>query len=301
MTLATLSVGHRSGGLCLFNTRSILRDIVQEAGDKAGIGKLVPKQPAASTTLRNSMLELGVATYGKRRKQPIVVRQLVDSKGFECVRVLTGADRNQYLFLFSAHIDNNWNVNVLDLNDGPSTADGLPVTALWVESTLQEVVYRLRDYLPGPVVSQVVVRGLKQWGAMPLKEDGGAWFLNSVYLPQYRAFADHVRDNGGKGDGPRFSVTEFSIDANPDTVSHVVEQVRTTVKEGVEAIMSEVLDAAGGMTDRSIEVRIAKCNKMLALVQQYVDAFGVSMPDLTDAIEQCRQAVAVNRLLSSAV
>lgn len=295
MTPTELTIGHRSGGICLLSSKTTLRDRVQDAGDQAGIGKFVPKQPAVSTTLRNSMLAVGQVLFGKKRKQPLVVRQLDNPRSFECVRVLPGTTRNEYVQLFSASIDDYWSVQLLDCY-GQHLLPAYQVSA--VDGTLQSMVYQMRDYLPAQVVSQVIVRGLQYWGAMPLKPDGGAWFLDGRHIDNYRTFASVVR---GNGDGPLFQVTVFDIDGNPETAGHVLNKVRTTVQTGIDEIMQEVMEATGGMTDRSIQVRLNKANNFLALVEQYEELMGIDMPELRDAIERTKQAVAVNRLLAAAV
>jgi len=236
------------------------------------------------------MQEIGNGLYGKKRKQPIVPRH-IDDNAFECVRVVPTSDRNEYHHLFSASIDRQWNVTVLAHNHDHN--------GYMVQTALDNAIVQLRDYLPAPVVSQVTVRILQSWKAMSMSEQGGVWFLADDHLDNYREYARILR--GANNNGPRLTLTTFSIDSNPDTVEQVLSQVRDTVKAGVEEIMRDVLEATGGMNDRSINVRIARANKLLALVEQYQSLTGISMPELTDAIEQCKQAVAVNRLLATSI
>jgi hypothetical protein len=61
------------------------------------------------------------------------------------------------------------------------------------------------------------------------------------------------------------------------------------------------MDATGGMADRSINIRLNRADKFLDKVRLYEQVLGKPMPDLTAAIEQVKQAVAVNRLLAVAV
>ena len=290
MTPSTLTVGARSGGVCILNTRTVQRDRVHDAADAVDAARFVPKQPATTTTLRLAMQEAGNMLYGKRRKQPIVPRH-IDDNAFECVRVVPTGDRNEYHHLFSASIDRNWVVTVLAHNHDQA--------GYIVESALNNAIVTLRDFLPATIVSQVTVRILQSWKAMPLKEDGGVWFLADEHLDKYRQYAALLR--GHNNDGPRFTLTTFNIDSNPETVDQVLRQVRETVTAGVAQIMDDVMQATGGMNDRSINVRVARANKLLALVEQYQSLTGISMPELTDAIEQCKQAVAVNRLLAASV
>lgn len=289
MTNGTITVGARSGGVCILNTAAALRQTVFDAADAVGCGKFVPQQPALTTTLRLAMPEIGKLLYGKRKKQPIVARH-IDANSFECVRVVAVGDRNEYQHLFSAEIDTNWHVRVLAHNhDRPSDS---------LHAALNHMVARLRDYLPAPVVGQVTVRILMSWKAVSMADGGGVWFLADDHIDKFRTFASRLRPNGT---GPKFTITTFDIAANPETVEEVLAKVRATVSEGVAEIMKDVSEATGGMNDRSINVRIARANKLLALVEQYQSLTGIAMPELTDAIEQCKQAVAINRLLAAAV
>lgn len=291
MTDKVLTIGAGKGGLCLLNTKECRRDRVYDAADKIGCGKLVPAQPARTTVLRAAMEEVADSSYGKRRKQPISVRQTADRAAFEAVRVVTHATKNEYVFLFSACIDENWNVSILEYTtDGPY---GYVLCA-----KLDQLVANKRDYLPGPVVSQVVVKMLKDWSAVPLLDNGGAWFLPGMHLDDYRSFA---RDVHGVGDGPRFGVTTFEIASDPDTVSSVLDRLHAEVTAGMQEIMADVMEATGGMADRSINVRLSRANEFLKKVRLYEAIIGKPLPDLTEAIEQVKQAVAVNRLLSAAV
>jgi hypothetical protein len=290
---STLTIGAGLGGICLLSTRQQKRDVVFKAAQAAGIERFVPAQPAQSTVLRDCMKSVGEMLYGRRRKQPIMTRRLASRNAFECVRVVHEPvfSRNRYEFLFSAEIE-NWGEVVLDLRpDGPNHS------ALVVN--LAQAIASKRDYLPGPVVSQIAVRALRHWGALPLVESGGAWFLSGYHLEQYRTFASILR--GDDNSGPRFTVTQFEIASDPDTVEHVLDLLHAEITAGVNEIMNDVAEATGGMTDRSIDVRIARANRFMAKVRQYEDLLGKPLPDLSEAIESAKQAVAVNRLLSVAI
>lgn len=289
MTPSTLSVSSKSGGICILNTRTTLRDTLQAAADDVGASKFVPTQPPTTTVLRLAMHGVGIGLFGKRRKQPISMKH-IDGNDFECVRVVPNGDRNEYHHLFSASIDKNWNVTVLAHNHD---ANG-PL----VEPALQSAVIQLRDYLPATIVSRVAVRILQSWKAMPMAEGGGVWFVGEDHLDKYRRFSEILRDNGR---GPLFTLTTFDIDANPETAGEVLGKVRETVRAGVAEIMDDIANATDGFSERSIKVRLARANRLLSMVNEYRSLMGVDMPELTDAIEQAKQAVAVHRLLSASV
>lgn len=290
MTPTTLTVGSRSGGICILNSRTALRDTVQRAADDVDRSKFVPEQPPTTTTLRLAMHGVGIGLFGKKRKQPITTRH-IDDASFECVRVVPNGDRNEYHHLFSASIDKHWTVTVLAHNhdtNGPL-----------VQPALNSAVVQLRDYLPAPIVSRIAVRILQSWKAMPMAEGGGVWFLSDNHLADYQRFASILRGNSGSG--PLFTLTTFDIDANPETAGQVLGKVRDTVSAGVAEIMDDIANATDGFSERSIKVRLARANKLLAMVNEYRSLLGVDMPELTDAIEQAKQAVAVHRLLSASV
>lgn len=290
MTSTTLTVGSRSGGICILNSRTALRDTVQRAADDVDRSKFVPEQPPTTTTLRLAMHGVGVGLFGKKRKQPITTRH-IDDASFECVRVVPNGDRNEYHHLFSASIDKHWNVTVLAHNHDSN--------GHLVQPALDSAVVQLRDYLPAPIVSRIAVRVLQSWKAMPMAEGGGVWFLPDDRLDEYRRFATILR--GTDASGPLFTLTTFDIDANPETAGQVLDKVRDTVRSGVAEIMDDIANATDGFSERSIKVRLARANKLLAMVNEYRSLLGVDMPELTDAIEQAKQAVAVHRLLSASI
>lgn len=291
MTHDTLTIGAGLGGLCLLNTSPCLRDTTHAAADSVGYGRLVPARPPRTSILRAAMEDVAAMLYGKRRKQPIRVHLTADQNAFEAVRVVTRSVKNEYQFLFSASIDENWGVTVLD-NDYISNN----VSRGGIEHHLEREVLNKRDYLPASTVGQIVVKMLKDWKALPLLDNGGAWFLPGPRIDDYRTFA-----SGVAGAGPRFNITTFEIASDPDTVMHVLDRLHAEVTEGINEIMADVLEASGGMADRSINVRLDRANVFLSKVRHYESILGKPLPDLTDAIEQVKQAVAVNRLLAAAV
>ena len=290
MTHDTLTIGHGLGGLVLLNTAPCLRDTVHAAADAVGYGRLVPAVPARTTVLRDAMEDVAVLCYGKRRKQPIRVHLTSDQSAFQAVRVVTGHVRNDYVPLLTASIDEQWNVTVLDYNTSGTVSSNI----LWHH--LDQRVRNQRDYLPASNVGQIAVKMLKDWKALPLLDNGGAWFLPGHRIEDYRTFA-----GGLSGSGPRFNITTFEIASDPDTVMHVLDRLHAEVTAGMQEIMADVLEATGGMADRSINCRLDKANVFLDKVRTYEQLLGKPLPDLTDAIEQVKQAVAVNRLLSAAV
>lgn len=291
MTDKTLTIGSGLGGICILNTKSVNRDRLFAAADAVHCGRCVPAQPARTTVLREAVKRVADVLCVRRRKQPIVSRQLDDPASFEARRTIPGADENDYQFLFSAHIHTHWGVSVLKTNgtvNGPA-----------IEQALSNKVLEMRDYLPSSVVGQVVVKMLRHWRATPLKDDGGVWFLLGQTLEDFRTFASLVR--GPNADGPNFTVHQVEIASDPDTVMHVLDRLGTEVQVGLSEIMQDVLDATGGMADRSINVRLGRADKFLDKVRLYEQVLGKPLPDLTSAIEQVKQAVAVNRLLAAAV
>jgi len=291
MTPTTLTIGAGLGGICILNTRKVERARLYDAAEAVGCGRFVPAMPARTTVLREAVKRVADVLCVKRRKQPIVSRQLDDPSSFEARRTIPGAAENDYQFLFSANIDVNWGVSVLKTNGTTNTAS--------LEHHLSQKVIAMRDYLPSSVVGQVVVKMLRHWRATPLKDDGGVWFLLGQTLEDFRTFAGIVL--GPAADGPRFTVHQVEIASDPDTVMHVLDRLGAEVQAGLTEIMDEVMEAAGGMADRSISIRLNRADRFLEKVRVYEQVLGKPMPDLTAAIEQVKQAVAVNRLLAASV
>lgn len=288
MTNDILTIGHGLGGLCLLNTAPCLRNTVHDAAEKVGYGRIVPAVPPRTTVLRAAIEETAVQYYGKVRKQPIRVLLTAEQNAFEAVRIVTRQAKNDHRFLFSASIDENWNVDVLDWE--------MSVSRHVIRHSLERLVLDKRDYLPASSVGQIAVKLLREWKALPLLDNGGAWFIPGPRIEDYRAFAGAL-----SGAGPRFNITTFEIASDPDTVMHVLDRLHAEVEAGMQEIMTDVMEATGGMADRSINVRLDRANVFLDKVRTYERLLGKPLPDLTNAIEQVKQAVAVNRLLSAAV
>lgn len=291
MTPSTLTIGAGLGGLAFWNTKPTLRMRVQAAAEQAGIERFVPIEPSPTAVLRESMLDTAKRLCGRVRRHPFMVRRLADTHAFEVRQVHPQKQQNDYHFCFSATITNAWKIDLLQVGDH------MPTSFALYDDLCQTVNHR-RDYLAAPVVSDVMVRALHSWGATRLKDDGGVWFLPGEHISRYRAFSSAIY---GADDGPRFCCTTFEIGYDPDTVSHVLDSLRAEVTAGVREIMDDVLEADGGLQDRSIRLRIERANGYLRKVGQYESITGQTLADLTGAIEQAKQALALNKLLAVAV
>jgi hypothetical protein len=291
VTPSTLTIGAGLGGLAFWNTTTTLRIRVRAAAEQAGIERLVPAQPSPTAVLRDSMLETAKRLCGRVRRHPFMVRRLVDSHAFEVRQVHPQKQQNDYRFCFSATITNAWQLDVLRIGD-------FMPTPIEIHDDLHRTVDHRRDYLAAPMVSDVMVRALHSWGATRLKDDGGVWFLPSGCIDRYRSFANAIY---GSGDGPRFCCTTFEIGSDPDTVGHVLDSLRAEVIDGVREIMGDVLAAQSGMQERSIRLRMSRADSYLKKVSLYEKLTGETLSDLSGAVEQAKQALAINRLLSVAV
>ncbi len=291
MTTSTLTIGAGLGGLAFWNTKTTLRTRVQAAAEQAGIERFVPRQPSPTAVLRESLLDTAKRLCGRTRRHPFMVRRLADSHAFEVRQIHPQKQQNEYHFCFSATITDAWEIDLLQLGDS------MPA-AFAVFQDLQQVVNHRRDYLPGPIVSEVMVRALQSWAATRLKDDGGVWFVPGVHVEKYRVFANAIHADG---DGPRFCCTTFEIGSDPDTVGHVLDSLRAEVASGIEEIMQDVLAAEGGLQDRSIRLRMGRVDAYLRKVSQYETLTGRTLSDLTGAVEQAKQALALNQLLAVAV
>jgi ABC-type histidine transport system ATPase subunit len=81
----------------------------------------------------------------------------------------------------------------------------------------------------------------------------------------------------------------------------VLDSLRAEVTAGIEEIMQDVLSAEGGMQDRSIRLRMSRADEYLKKVSLYEKLTGETLAGLSGALEQAKQALAINRLLAVAV
>jgi hypothetical protein len=98
------------------------------------------------------------------------------------------------------------------------------------------------------------------------------WFLLGQNLEDFRTFASMVL--GPHANGPRFTVHQVEIASDPDTVMHVLDRLGTEVQAGLADIMNDVMEATGGMADRSINVRMGRADKFLEKVRLYEQVLG---------------------------
>lgn len=291
MTSSTLTIDADLGGLAFWNTKTTHRIRVQTAAEQAGIERFVPLQPSPTAVLRDAMLDTAKRLCGRVRRHPFMVRRLADTHAFEVRQVHPQKQQNEYHFCFSATITNGWQLDILEIGDG------MP-SEFAIYGDVRQTVDHRRDYLPAPAVSDVMVRALHAWGATRLKDDGGVWFLPGHHVGRYRAFADAIYAGG---DAPRFCCTTFEIGSDPDTVGHVLDSLRAEVTAGIEEIMEDVLSAEGGMQDRSIRLRMSRADSYIQKVSLYETLTGQTLADLSGAVEQAKQALALNQLLSAAI
>lgn len=285
----TINIGSKSGGICIIESRATPRQLMLDATTAAGVQKYVPAEPPQSTALREAMGRVARTYYKRIRNQPLVARQ-VENNSYECCRVIPQGIKNEHRFLFSAEIK-DWVVRVLDVNTQEY------MTAMALIGALNHTVNELRTILPTSVVSRVVVRALQKWNAVPMSENGGVWFIGHDHIEEYRAMASVL---SGKNTA-RLRLTVFDIDANPETAGDVLDKVRAAVTAGVKELEDDIANATDGFSDRSIKVRLARADRLLATVNEYQNLMGIDMPELTAAIEQAKQSVAIHKLLSVGV
>ena len=96
-------------------------------------------------------------------------------------------------------------------------------------------------------------------------------------------------------------MTVFNIGNDPDTVGHVLQSLAAEIATGVQEISNDILNAEGGMRDRSIAIRERRAQEMLDKVQAYEGYTGATLAGLADAVEKVKQALAMSRLLAASV
>jgi len=294
-----ITIDNNTGGLAFWtNVSDTTRSVVVQAAEAAGIGRHVPEQTPASTALRNAMEEYAKDRFGRRRNEPIQLLQTAQPRTFECVRCVRGSHENEHRYLFSAEVDEDGAVNVLQTNESGHVRDNNTCIADFnVRLGLKGLVREQMTILPGPVITRSLAAGMREWGCQCLNDRGGLWFLPSSCVGNYTAWADVFKNNTEC----QFVLAEVQVSHNPEFVEHLISEVQSDVLAGLHEITTDMLNAEGGMQDRSIRLRIERTQEFMDKVAQYESITGVAMGSMRDAIEKTRQALAMQKMMASAV
>ena len=294
-----IMIDEKSGGMAFWSgITDVPRDTVLGAATQIGIEKYVPEAPPVSTALYVAMEEFISTTFGKRRHQPLRVLRTQTPRTFEAVRSIRGDDKNEHKFLFSAKVDDQGGVTVLETN-GFRQVDDNGVTFsddYRLRHELQHMVNKQLTILPGPTVTQILCKGLKRWGCQCMNDRGGLWFLPLDVVPHYRTWSEGLAHTGC-----RFTHCEVQVSHNPEFVEHLLDELRAEVVKGLGEITEDMLSAEGGMQDRSIQSRLLKTQAFLDKIAKYEGITGVTLTDLRAAAEQTKQALGVQKLLASSL
>lgn len=293
-----IMIDEKSGGMAFWSgITDVSRDTVHAAAAAIGIEKYVPEAPPASTALYESMEKYIAERFGKVKHQPLKALRTQQPRTFEARRCVRGDEQNEHKFLFSASVEEDGTVKVLSTNGMMCVHDNyVSVTMGVVQNELQELVRKQLTILPGPYVTGILCKGLKRWGCQALNDRGGLWFLPTEVVPLYRTWAEHLYPTGC-----RFTHCEVTVSHNPEFVEHLLDNLREEVVQGLNDITNDMLNAEGGMQDRSIRIRLTKAESFLAKIAKYEGITGVTLDDLRTVAEQTKQALAVQKMLASSL
>lgn len=293
-----ITIDNNSGGLAFWSSiEDCHHNHVLAAAQAAGIEKFVPAQTPPSTALRTAMEDVARQLFGRRRHEPLSIVQTSQPCTFECVRIVRGNTDNEHRFLFSASVDSAGVVTVLRPSGTHIDDDTRTVYVPLLSSDLQHAVHKQLTILPGPTVTRVLASGLSSWGCQSLHDRGGLWFLPSHRVAAYEAWSEVFRQNTSC----RFVLARLDVSHNPAFVEHLANEVRADVLSGIHEITQDMLNAQGGMQDRSIRLRMEKAQEFLRKIEQYEAITDVTMQDMRDAIEKTKQALSIQKLMAAAV
>jgi hypothetical protein len=291
-----LIVDENSGGLAFWSTvRDVPRMEVLTAATAAGIERHVPATPPLSTALRDAMENIAVHYFGKRKHEPLQILQTAKPRTFECVRCVRGTDRNDHVFLFTAEVNANDMVDVVNANRGHYVMDdasGHCCNVGHLLDGLREEFDNQITMLPAATVTRVLALGMRDWNGQCLKDRGGLWFLPASCIESYRAWCDALQHTGCV-----FTYAQITMSKNPAFVGHLLDEVRDEVLAGVREIQEDMLNGSTSQ-DRSIRLRMQRSEEFLAKVKAYEDITGRTMQDIRDCVEGVKNALGMQKLLA---
>ena len=129
--------------------------------------------------------------------------------------------------------------------------------------------------------------------AVALRDTGGVYFVPRQHVERYRAYTAAIKAVSKH--------TFFEIPAlrSDEAVVAVLDAVRREADGAVAQIEADLADAAN-MSARSLKVRAARCEKVLALVQSYGELLGVELEALARKIEGLQAGIVSASLVAKA-
>jgi hypothetical protein len=256
--------------------RTAIESALLAMGIKVRVTKRTSRSWAIETAVRRT-----AAAIKLREGETIDVRRLSSPHSFEAVRVRKHITRNSASFLFSAQVVGDV---VIPLETDKSCD---PNTSLKVTEHYNEML----GYLSTSQSRGLVERVIRKLGGTPL---GG---VNTFYMPP--GSAEQFTKWALMAGADSYRCVMFNISTDPDTVSHVADQLVCEVGAITGDIFARV--AKGDISGRSARALEKTAAEMVEKISRYETCLGLHLTYLKAHIEEAKNAMAVSSLLAASV
>lgn len=297
----------RDGIVAFWDAGETDRRTFHDAMVKVGLDQFTPEEPHKGMALRAAILDC-LPIFGLRvRGEPVEPKPLGQGTiGFEAIRVVRGAEANNYPHLFTCAATHPDYIRITH-NDA---LHGFSPSMMWQsdsgllhgikagEAFLTHAYRRNLTKLPGStggaLVKQAVIKGM---GGVALSRSGKAYFIPSEGVAMYEqlAFALHSDDE----EGMAFGWYRHEVDESSASFDQLCEAVKREAEE-VLAIATGDLQQCKA-EDRKMrcdarENRMRDLNEAVEKLARYESLLGVTFTTLREAIDQTQGALAMQAL-----
>jgi len=274
----------RDGAVVCWDSGPVARTTFDGVYTQLGMEKLLPRRMKRATALRLAMTQW-IAEQGKGKKKQKYDFNPLDRRvcGFEAVLQSKGEEKNLHAYQWTARV-NTATEQVKVTTDGTSLGQAVDdeMTALYQQNLL---------YYSASTVGSLLTAAVRQrWMGSSIRGRGGVYFLPGWAMSEYASVADKIENAACL-----LHSVKFRVGTDDKTTRTVLIGFREDVKALVAEINGDVFGEAE-MRERGIDSRIKRMAELTERVKFYQDLFGVTLSDLSDAIDATQSALQMAKL-----
>lgn len=228
------------------------------------------KECADRITIPEAVKAALLDLYGEKR---VLVRPLPNGNGYAVVDETSSVTKT---LEYNARIVVKWPISIKPSAQSLQIS-GIGADALEIGKIHQAVDNQL-DIAPHSKVANSLVEIVKTLGGVPLKPNGGIYWLPERAMVQWTN-AGRAVEKAGSGNQVFTARTAMDDDAIRAVVSAVRTEIGTEIAELAEQTQN------GGDNKRSLASRQAKAERLLSRVTDYESLLGVTLQELKDGVE----------------
>jgi hypothetical protein len=280
------------GGLWLWTSHRVSRDVVVRAFDKHGLAHLIPqadKMAAIQEAAKQICDACGLHEGGRIRPFPLSGDK--DAVAVEIRRLIKGRSRNVLPFLFSLGVyvnnDGTHEVKVLECDAHEcAEVDG---NKGYVEQAATQLYREACDFLTANDLTQAVVALAKRQHGVLMRDGGGVYAVTADKCEEYEQIAQDLAPHG-----PSLVLLKWDPSMNPGMIGDMCQRAQKFMDETASDLLQEVTDLhSRGAKPRSNgqQTRLARLIEAEQLAEHLKKSFGVAFTSSCKALQTARQAI----------